>query len=367
MTAGTAADAVGTGGVDHPSRSDVHPLVDRVARLAGTTLKSRRLLTDSQGVPQGIISMLRDTGALNHQASPRFGGAGLAKAEDRRLHELLAAGCLNTWLVWAQHASIPARVETALKGANPGHELIDGLLRGRVFAGAALSDVRHYPDRYIAATKARGGWRLRGTVRWVSGWGLNTVILTAGVDAGNGQVVLALVPISERFTATSLELAALGGSRTVRVDLDDVFVEDALVLSVDPLAAWRSKDNQTAVDAKPHLFGLAAAVLDELREEPHALARDAAAAWTPRIEELRLSAYALADAGDASERYEERLDVRVQTGEALSTISKALFVARAGRSLQSNDSAQYYLRSAHFLLVQAQTDAVRSAQLASLG
>nr|WP_272914159.1 acyl-CoA dehydrogenase family protein [Arthrobacter sp. H-02-3] len=339
----------------------------RVARFAQTTLKPRMLHTDSEGVPTAIISMLGRAGALNHLASPRFGGAGLAKAEDRRVHEHLAAGCLNTWLIWAQHASIAARVEAALEGADPGHDLIDGLLRGRVFAGAALSDVRHYPERFIAADRAKGGWQFRGTVSWASGWGLNEVLLIAGVDAVREQVVLALVPISERFTASPLHLAALGGSRTFRVDLDGVFVEDSLVISIEPLAAWQSKDDQTAVDAKPHLFGLAAAVLEELRNEPHALARDAAAAWAPRVEELRSQAYALADAGDASNFYAERLGVRVQTGEALSTISKALLVARAGRSLQRNDSAQYYLRSAHFLLVQAQTDAVRAAQLARLG
>ncbi|MFC9772598.1 MULTISPECIES: hypothetical protein [unclassified Pseudarthrobacter] len=347
-------------------QSDSHPLVARVADLARTTLKSRMLLTDSEGVPAGIIRLLRDAGALNHLASARYGGAALGKAEDRRLHELLAGACLNTWLVWAQHASIAARVEATLVGRAPGHDLIDGLLRGRVFAGAGLSDVRRYPERFIAAERTAGGWRFHGTVSWVSGWGLNEVLLIAGVDPRQEQVVLALVPISDRFKPTPLHLAALAGSRTSRVDLEGAFVEDALVLSVDPLPVWRAKDDQTAVDAKPHLFGLASAVLEELRNDPQPLARDAAEAWAPKVAALRSRAYALADAPDATDHYEERLHIRVQAGEALDAISRALFVARAGRSLQVNDSAQYYLRSAHFLLVQAQTDAVRAAQLAAL-
>jgi len=339
VAAGPGTGPAGSHGTGNARSEEAHPLVERVAGLAETTLKSRRLVTDSQGVPHGVISMLRDAGALNHLASSRFGGAGLAKAEDRRLHELIAAGCLNTWLVWAQHASIAARVEKVLRGAEPGHELIDGLLRGRVFAGAALSDVRHYPKRFIAADRVSGGWRFRGTVSWASGWGLNEVLLTAGVDSERAQVVLALVPISERIVATPLELAALGGSRTVRLDLRDVVVEDALVLGVEPLAQWRAQDDQTAIDAKSHLFGLAGTVLAELRNESHALARNAAATWTPRIEELRSRAYtladaALADATDTSGLYSERLDVRVQTGEALSAVSKALLVARAGRSLE---------------------------------
>ncbi|MFF1831398.1 acyl-CoA dehydrogenase family protein [Paenarthrobacter sp. NPDC058040] len=338
-------------------------LVRSVEDLAGQVLRPAMLDTDRGSVPASHVNLLRQVGALNHTASKRFGGAGLGKGDERLIHEYLAGACLNTWLVWAQHSGLAARVEAALDGAEPSHPLISGLLRGKLLAGAALSDVRRYPNRYIAAEKSDGGWRFSGTVSWVSGWGLNSALLTAAVDPQRGQVVLALVPVDTQLVATPLELAALGGSRTVRVELKNAWVEDALVLAVEPLESWRAKDHQTAIDAKPHLFGLATAVLAELGREPHALAQETAEAWTARITGLRQDAYALADAdGDV----EERLAVRVETGEALTAITRALWVARAGRSLEHGDTAQYYLRSAHFLLVQAQTDAVRAAQLTAL-
>lgn len=341
----------------------VHPLVRAVEDLAGQVLRPAMLDTDRSSVPASHIHQLRQRGVLNHTASERFGGARLHKHEERIVHERLSGACLNTWLVWAQHSGLAARVEASLDGAEPGHPLISGLLRGELLAGAALSDVRRYPGRYIAAERSDGGWRFSGTVSWVSGWGLNSALLTAAVDPDRAQVILALVPVDTQLVATPLELAALGGSRTVRVELKNAWVEDALVLAVEPLESWRAKDHQTAVDAKPHLFGLATAVLAELRSEPHELARLAGKAWAPRIDALRQRAYSLADAdGDV----EERLAVRVETGEALTAITRALWVARAGRSLEHVDTAQYYLRSAHFLLVQAQTDAVRAAQLTAL-
>lgn len=352
-----------TGEVDH---ADGHPLVAAAFLHSRTHLRPDALRTDAEGVGSEGIAALAGLGLLNHLASPAFGGAGLPRAEDRRIHEHIAAGCLNTWLVWAQHAPLARRVEAALDGAPPQHELVDALLRGRAFAGAALSDVRRYPDQFVEATRAARGWRLSGTVSWVSGWGLNSAMLIAGVEPARELVVLALVPIGERFVAEALPLAALGGSRTARVRLVDVEVEDALVLAVEPLAEWREADRETAVDAKPHLFGFARFVLEELASEPNPAARDVAARWAPRVRDLRTEAYALADDPAASELFDERLAVRVDAGEALVTLARALLVARAGRSLERENSAQFAVRSAHFLLVQAQTDSVRAAQLGRL-
>jgi hypothetical protein len=63
---------------------------------------------------------------------------------------------------------------------------------------------------------------------------------------------------------------------------------------------------------------------------------------------------------------DERLATKVASGEALSTITRALVVARAGRGLTGDDTAQLYARSALFVLVQGQSVDVRDAQLAEL-
>ena len=194
-------------------RADSHPLVAAAGEHARIRLRPQALHTDADGVTAEGLDELAQRGLLNHLASPAFGGAGLTRAEDRRIHEHLASGCLNTWLVWAQHAPLARRIETSLTGIAPAHELVEALLSGRIVAGAALSDVRRYPDRYIQAQRVAGGWSLNGTISWVSGWGVNSALLIAAVSPETEHVILALVPIDERFVAEPLPLAALGGQQ----------------------------------------------------------------------------------------------------------------------------------------------------------
>ncbi|RKR73447.1 acyl-CoA dehydrogenase family protein [Frondihabitans australicus] len=366
---------VSSASADAVDRAAEQPLVAAVADFARDELAPRRIETDRSGVTAETIDRLRDLGALNHLARPEHGGAGLGPAEDRRINEDLAAACLSTWLVWCQHAPLPGQLETWLGGAEPGHEVTRGLLHGEIFAGAALSDVRHYPERYVRATRvtdatdAAGdgpGWRFDGTVSWVTGWGLNTVLLTAGVDPTSETVVLALLPVSPAMHATPLDLAALGGSLTARVELRGATVPDALVVDTIPLAEWRTSDEQSSPDAKPQLFGLARSIVESLTRSQEQRARDLAEPFSARIAALRRRAYALADSPDRRDRVPERLAVRAEVGELVTSAARALVVARSGRGFARDDDAQYFLRSAHFLLVQAQTSAVRDAQLAAL-
>lgn len=368
ITEHAAAEQASTpaGAVDGASHE---PFVRRVSDYAGSVLAPAALATDRTAVAAGTVADLAGLGLLNHVAPARFGGAALGRAADRRIHEILAGACLNTWLVWAQHAPLVGRL-TALADAGRTSPRIDDVLAGRVLVGAGLSDIRRYPDDYIRATRVRGGWRLRGTVSWVSGWGLNTLLAVGAVDPARGSVVTGLVGVGARTVARPLALSAVAGSRTYRVDLEDAEIADDDVLSVDSIAQWRRQDLGTAGDARPHHFGLAAAVLAELDDDPNPLARAAAAAWRPRIAAIRARAYALSDeaatAGDATHRIDERLALKVTSGESVTTVARALLVARAGRGLAQSDTAQLYARNASFLLVQGQRSDVRDAQLTRL-
>lgn len=183
-------------------------------------------------------------------------------------------------------------------------------------------------------------------------------------------MITALVEVGERTTAQPLDLKAVGGSRTERVHLSDVFAPDPHVLDRQTLAQWRWADLGTASDARSHHFGLADTVLDELERADQAPAREVAAVWRPRIRQIRERAYALADeaaaAGGGPHRLDERIATKVASGEALSVISTALLISRSGRGLAGDDTAQLYARSALFVLVQGQTADVRRAQLEQL-
>jgi alkylation response protein AidB-like acyl-CoA dehydrogenase len=249
-------------------------------------------------------------------------------------------------------------------------ELAGDVLRGRVLLGAAISDVRRFPHSFISAHRTGEGWTFAGTISWVSGWGLNSALVVAAVEPATQTVVTAFVPVGERVKASRLELGAVGGSRTERVTLDDVFVPTSEVIATQSLLEWRVEDLGTAGDTRPHFFGLAARVLDELDETGHPGARRVADVWRPRLEALRADAYALSDearaAGNERHRISERVATKVAVGEALTAVTRALVVARSGRGITLEDTAQLHARSALFLLVQGQTADVREAQLASL-
>lgn len=342
------------------------PFLDRVLEYSESALRPSALQTDKHGVTHERIGQLSDLRLLNHLAPLEFGGAAVDRTTDRRLHEAIAGACLNTWLVWAQHAPMVGRLAEAHAAGRELPELGYEILRGRVLVGAAVSDVRKFPDHFVEAVHNRGSWTFSGTVSWVSGWGLNTVLTVAAVERATRAVVTALVPVTSDIRPMGLGLSAVHGSHTERVKLMDVVVPDEYVIDRVPLATYRTKDFGVASDARPHHFGLAETVLAELDVSPPA-ARQVAHAWRPRIAQLRTEAYGLSDAarqsGDDRHRAGDRLRIKASVGEALSTLTRALLISRAGRGIQSDDTAQLHARSALFLLVQGQTSDVREVQL----
>jgi hypothetical protein len=366
----TAFEATATTPADAVTAADGEPFIARAKAHADAVLRPAALQTDRNGVTAARVSELAGLGLLNHAAPAEFGGAVIGRAGDRRLHEIIAGSCFNTWLVWAQHAPMVGRLALEYQKGSELSGVSRDVLAGRVLLGAAISDVRRFPHSFIAATRTGDCWTFSGTISWVSGWGLNTVLVVAAVEASTQTVVTAFVPIGDRVRASHLELGAVGGSRTERVTLDDVVVSASDVILTQSLTDWRKADLATAGDTRPQYFGLAGTVLDELDEAGHPGARRVARVWRPRIDALRADAYALADeataAADERHRITERVATKVSTGEALAVITRALVVARSGRGITLDDTAQLHARSALFLLVQGQSADVRDAQLARL-
>jgi hypothetical protein len=71
-----------------------------------------------------------------------------------------------------------------------------------------------------------------------------------------------------------------------------------------------------------------------------------------------------AAAGGGPYRIDERLALKIASGEALGVLTRALVAARSEHGIAAGDTAQLHARSALFALVQGQSDAVREAQLA---
>ncbi|SNT00000.1 Acyl-CoA dehydrogenase [Rhodococcoides kyotonense] len=314
------------------------------------------------------VDRLRELGLLNAHAPTAFGGAQVDKAGERAIHEHIAHGDFNTWLVWAQHSGLVTQYAEHAKSGQPVGETGERVLRGEILTGTAISDVRHYPERYISATAVAGGWAIDGTVSWVSGWGVNEFLTVAAIDPATETRLLVLVDVTDtRVKAEKLPLVVATGSRTWRVTFDAVFVPESDVVTRGPISDWDTKDRNIISDVRAQAFGVARAIFDELRASSNPKAVAVQSAWEPRFAHYRASAYGLSDRAGADPKgpqyFEERLALKVETLRSLSEISRALVISRAGSGIVGTDTAQLHARSVLFLQIQSQNSESRAAQL----
>ncbi|MFG3201022.1 acyl-CoA dehydrogenase family protein [Streptomyces sp. NPDC048192] len=337
-----------------------HPLVDRAHRLATDLLAPEAERVDQEGVPVSHIEALRRSGLLGVAAPVEYGGSGAPPDVLRRTAEILAGACCSTWFVQTQHHT-PVRI--LAKGEPPVRErLLGRLSRGELLSGVAYAHVRSYPRVPVGVRREGGGWRFDGTVPWYTGWGLNDVMLLAGVTEA-GEVLLAFAEAREQpglRASEPMRLAALTAARTVSLELSGLWLPEEAVALRMPYEQWAPVDRARTLHTNPAVFGVAQAALSLLDPQT-------AAPLTARLTDIRRRAYALADHPAPLERVTERLAVRAEAYELLRTATTAAVVAGGGRSMTLTHRAQRLAREALFLLVQGQTTENRTAHLRALG
>ncbi|MFE9452811.1 acyl-CoA dehydrogenase family protein [Streptomyces sp. NPDC006739] len=339
-----------------------HPLVDRARRLADELLAPEAERVDQEGVPVSHIEAVKRSGLLGVGAPTAYGGSAAPVAVVRETAEILAGACCSTWFVQTQHHT---PVQTLANSALPVRErLLGPLSRGELLSGVAYAHLRSYPRvpvRVEPDGRAGAGWRFDGTVPWYTGWGLNDVVLLAGVT-DTGEVLFAFAEAREQpglKASRPLRLAALTAARTVSLDLDGLWVPEEAVALRMPYERWAAADRPKTLNTNPAVFGVAEAALALLDEET-------AGPLRARLAGVRDRAYALADAPGPAGDAGERLAVRARAHEVMRTATTAAVVAGGGRALSLSSRAQRLAREGLFLLVQGQTTESRRAHLAAL-
>ncbi|MGI5441392.1 acyl-CoA dehydrogenase family protein [Streptomyces shenzhenensis] len=336
-----------------------HPLVARARRIADELLAPAAERVDQEGVPAGHIEAIKNSGLLGVGAPVAYGGSAAPAAVVRRTAEILAGACCSTWFVQTQHHT---PVLTLAKSERPVRErLLGPLSRGELLSGVAYAHLRAHPRTPVRVTRERGGWRFAGTVPWYTGWGLNDVMLLAGVT-DTDEALFAFTEAREQSglrASPPMRLAALTASRTVSLELTGLWLPDEAVALRMPYPRWAAADRPKTLNTSPAVFGIAEAALTLLDE-------DTAAPLRARLSEVRGRAYALADLPVPHGHPEERLTVRAEAYEMLRTATTAAVVAGGGRAMSLASPAQRLAREALFLLVQGQTAESRRAHLDAL-
>jgi alkylation response protein AidB-like acyl-CoA dehydrogenase len=258
-------------------------------------------------------------------------------------------------------------VQTLAKSELPVRDrLLGPLASGELLSGVAYAQLRAYPRIPVRVTRERGGWRFDGTVPWYTGWGLNDVMLLAGVTDAD-EALFAFTEAREQpglRPSPPMRLAALTASRTVSLELDGLWLPDEAVALRTPYETWAATDRPKNTNASPAVFGVTAAALDLLDGDP--AAKETVRALRARLDDVRRQAYELADHPVAHERIEERLAAKVRAYDLMRAATTAAVVAGGGRSIDLGSPAQRLAREGVFLLVQGQTAEVRAAHLGSL-
>ncbi|WP_460061293.1 acyl-CoA dehydrogenase family protein [Streptomyces sp. YKOK-I1] len=337
-----------------------HPLVLRARRLADDLLVPHAEQVDQGEVPVGHLTEIRRSGLLGLNAPKEYGGAEAPGAVVRETAEILAGACCSTWFVQTQHHT---PVLTLTKSEGPVRErLLGRLATGDLLSGVAYAHLRAHPRIPVRATRERGGWRFDGKVPWYTGWGLNDVLLLAGLtDADEALFAFAEARDQPGLRASApLRLAALTAARTVSLDLDGLWLPDEAVALRTPYRTWAAADRLRTVNANPAVFGITEAALGLSDEETAGRLRT-------RLARVRAEAYALTDEVKPHEHLEDRLALRSQAYALMQTATTAAVVTGGGRAMLLTSRAQRLAREALFLLVQGQTGESRGAHLNALG
>ncbi|MEV6765141.1 acyl-CoA dehydrogenase family protein [Streptomyces sp. NPDC051105] len=336
-----------------------HPLVVRARELAEGLLSPAAERVDQEGVPVSHIEAIRRSGLLGLNAPMAYGGSAASAAVVRETAEILAGACCSTWFVQTQHHT---PVLTLAKAELPVRErLLGPMARGELLSGVAYAHLRSYPRVPVRVRREGDGWRFHGTVPWYTGWGLNDVLLLAGVTEDD-EALFAFVEAREQpglRPSEPMRLAALTASRTVSLDLDGLRVADDAVALRTPYEDWAATDRPKTLNANPAVFGITAAALELVDDEY-------AAPLRARAGEVRRRAYALADHPVPREHAQERLALRAEAFTLMRTATTAAVVTGGGRAMSVTARAQRLAREALFLLVQGQTAASRTAHLERL-
>lgn len=201
-------------------------MLERARVIADEVLFPAALDVDAEGViPPSHLDLLAAEGFYGLVGPAERGGAELDVPSFAAIVEALSGGCLTTTFSWIQHHSV-VRGLTRTTNMNLREKYLDALVRGELRGGVVLAGAIPQPPP-LWATAIDGGWVLRGTAPFSSGWGSIDVLYVAARDAEDESLVVSGLidpEASGGITVEELRLIAVQGSNTVRLRFEDYFL-----------------------------------------------------------------------------------------------------------------------------------------------
>jgi len=295
-----------------------------------------------------------------------YGGPGLPEPAFRRFQEEVARASGALAFLQTQHQSAGSMIAKS-ENSEIKDSCLPCMASGDVAIGIGFSQLRRPGPPIMQARESDGGYRLTGTVPWVTGLDIFDQFLI-GATLPSGEAVFGLVPFTNtdrdggsiRF-GTVMELAAMQSAQTVAAELHDFPLAHADVAFIRP-PGWISGNDMINITLQgAFALGCAAAGIDLVRK---AFERRRAEFLTETAEmldaELSECRAAMAKTDDPEE---ERLRVRAWGIELAVRCAHAGIAAHSGAANSMAHDAQRVYREALVYTVSAQTTPIMEATL----
>jgi alkylation response protein AidB-like acyl-CoA dehydrogenase len=346
-------------------------MLDQALDFLQTVVKPRAQEIDRD--PEALREVLAEMGKRNLMALKRpveYGGPGLDEPAFRRFQEEIARASGSLAFCQTQHQSA-----TAMLSKSDSSELKDAYLPfmadGTKQVGIGFSQLRRPGPPIMRAEPADDGYRLDGSVPWVTGWSFFPEFLV-GATLPDGRAVFAVVPLTEQpgvKVSPPMELAAMETAMTVSVEFTDFNVASSQVAFIRE-AGWIANSDMINIALQGHFaIGCALAGLDVLEaaneRRKEAFLVETLEALRTELEECRKqTAQAQKLAGE--ETTEDRLRVRAWAVDLAFRCAQAAIVCSSGSANSLKHPAQRIYREALVYSVSAQTSAIMAATLSRL-
>ncbi len=339
----------GAGAAQPSSPAAGRHLLDSARQIADEILFPTALRTDAaELVPREHLDALADAGLYGLTGPVWAGGHDAPLPAACAVIELLAGGCLTTTFVWTQHLRV-VRAVASSASSELRERWTPELCSGAKRAGVVLAPLRP-GDARLRARRVDGGWRFDGVAPWLTGWGRIDVVQAAALDE-QGNIVWGLLDAheSDSLRVERLRLVAANASATVRVALDDHFVSQERIVTVNEPDGWPPINPGALRNHAALALGIAGRCCELLG--PTALDAELTACRAALDHALTSQPFATMPAA------------RATASELALRAAAALCVAQGSRSVLADQHPQRLAREATFMLVFGLRDVIRDALL----
>ena len=339
------------------------------------TLRLARLAThyDVTGEwPERSVEQLTRAGAWSWIIPTAYGGRKLEPISQLMAYEAVAGGCMSTALILTQRDAacefIAGCHDEAIKA-----EFLPRLARHEVMTSVGISQLttsRQGGRPAMLAEPTAGGYRLRGSMPWVTA-AARCGVFVVGAALADGRQIVGMLPADAPGLRIEkpIALMALQSSQTAEVVCRNVILPERLVLRgpAESVLASRSPIKSLVVSACG--IGLAGAIQLLIFKEAERNGQGLDG-WIEelgsRYEAVRERLYRCAERVEDSSTEDDRAGVRVAVNDLLARLASAVLVFAKGSGLVRQHAAQRLAREALFYMVWSAPEAVRAGTLAAI-